>query len=75
MSNPKVLLLDEPSLGLAPLIVNDIMSIIKQINNEGISVLLVEQNARKGIVHRPPRLCAGAGADCEDRNRRRAGSG
>ena len=35
MSNPKVLLLDEPSLGLAPLIVNDIMSIIKQINNEG----------------------------------------
>ena len=49
MSNPKVLLLDEPSLGLAPLIVNDIMSIIKQINNEGISVLLVEHNARKAL--------------------------
>ena len=49
MSNPKVLLLDEPSLGLAPLIVNDIMSIIKQINNEGISVLLVEQNARRAL--------------------------
>ena len=49
MSNPKVLLLDEPSLGLAPLIVNDIMSILKQINNEGISVLLVEQNARKAL--------------------------
>ena len=49
MSNPKVLLLDEPSLGLEPLIVNDIMSIIKQINNEGISVLLVEQNARKAL--------------------------
>ena len=49
MSNPKVLLLDEPSLGLAPHIVNDIMSIIKQINNEGISVLLVEQNARKAL--------------------------
>ena len=49
MANPKVLLLDEPSLGLAPLIVNDIMSIIKQINNEGISVLLVEQNARKAL--------------------------
>ena len=49
MSTPKVLLLDEPSLGLAPLIVNDIMSIIKQINNEGISVLLVEQNARKAL--------------------------
>ena len=45
MSEPKVLLLDEPSLGLAPLIVNDIMSIIKNINQEGIAVLLVEQNA------------------------------
>ena len=49
MANPKVLLLDEPSLGLAPLIVNDIMSIIRQINGEGISVLLVEQNARKAL--------------------------
>ena len=48
MSNPKVLLLDEPSLGLAPLIVNDIMEIIKNI--EGISVLLVEQNARKALA-------------------------
>lgn len=53
MANPKVLLLDEPSLGLAPLIVNDIMKIIQDINKEGISVLLVEQNARKalGIAH------------------------
>lgn len=50
MANPKVLLLDEPSLGLAPLIVNDIMSIIKKINEEGISVLLVEQNARKALA-------------------------
>lgn len=50
MSNPKVILLDEPSLGLAPLIVNDIMSIIKRINTEGISVLLVEQNARKALA-------------------------
>lgn len=49
MANPKVLLLDEPSLGLAPLIVNDIMAIIRQINREGISVLLVEQNARKAL--------------------------
>lgn len=49
MANPRVLLLDEPSLGLAPLIVNDIMSIIRQINGEGISVLLVEQNARKAL--------------------------
>ena len=49
MSRPKLMMLDEPSLGLAPLIVNDIMSIIRQINGEGISVLLVEQNARKAL--------------------------
>ncbi len=45
MSSPKLLLLDEPSLGLAPLIVKDIMSIIKEINKTGVSVLIVEQNA------------------------------
>ena len=49
MSNPKVLLLDEPSLGLAPLIVNDIMRIIQEINKEGVAVLLVEQNAKKAL--------------------------
>lgn len=49
MANPKVLLLDEPSLGLAPLIVNDIISIIKKINEDGVSVLLVEQNAKKAL--------------------------
>ena len=49
MSNPKILLLDEPSLGLAPLIVNDVMRIIQQINSEGVTVLLVEQNARKAL--------------------------
>ncbi len=49
MANPKVLLLDEPSLGLAPLIVNDIIDIIKKINEEGVSVLLVEQNAKKAL--------------------------
>lgn len=49
MANPKVLLLDEPSLGLAPLIVNDIIEIIKKINEEGVSVLLVEQNAKKAL--------------------------
>ena len=47
---PQIILLDEPSLGLAPLIVNDIMEIIKNINKEGISVLLVEQNARKALA-------------------------
>ncbi len=45
MSNPKLLLLDEPSLGLAPLIVKDIMNIIKKVNETGVSILIVEQNA------------------------------
>lgn len=45
MANPKVLLLDEPSLGLAPLIVRDIFNIIKEINEEGTTVLIIEQNA------------------------------
>lgn len=49
MSNPKVLLLDEPSLGLAPLIVNDVIEYIDQINKQGITILLVEQNARKAL--------------------------
>ncbi len=45
MSSPKLLLLDEPSLGLAPLIVRDIMNIIKEIRDNGVSILIVEQNA------------------------------
>ncbi|APC08998.1 ABC transporter ATP-binding protein [Neomoorella thermoacetica] len=50
MSNPKVMLFDEPSLGLAPLVVNTIFSIIKRICEEGVTVLLVEQNARKALA-------------------------
>jgi branched-chain amino acid transport system ATP-binding protein len=46
MVKPKILLLDEPSMGLAPIIVNNIMKIIKQINLEGTTILLVEQNAK-----------------------------
>ncbi|BCV22306.1 ABC transporter ATP-binding protein [Moorella sp. Hama-1] len=49
MSNPKVMLFDEPSLGLAPLVVNTIFTIIKRIREEGVTVLLVEQNARKAL--------------------------
>ena len=49
MAKPKLIMLDEPSLGLAPLIVNDIIRIIQEINREGISVLLVEQNAKKAL--------------------------
>ena len=49
MSNPKVLLLDEPSLGLAPRLVNEIFNIIETVNQEGVGVLLVEQNAYKAL--------------------------
>lgn len=45
MCSPKLLLLDEPSLGLAPLIVRDIFKIVKEINDEGTTVLIIEQNA------------------------------
>jgi branched-chain amino acid transport system ATP-binding protein len=49
MSRPKLLMMDEPSLGLAPLIVKMIFEIIKQINAEGTTVLLVEQNAKAAL--------------------------
>lgn len=49
MSKPKILLLDEPSLGLAPLIVNQVYEVIKKIRDSGITILLVEQNARKAL--------------------------
>lgn len=49
MSHPKILMMDEPSLGLAPLIVKDIFSIIKEINKQGVTVLLIEQNANMAL--------------------------
>ncbi|WFA07964.1 ABC transporter ATP-binding protein [Tissierella sp. Yu-01] len=49
MSRPKLLLLDEPSMGLAPIIVNEIFDIIRDINKEGTTVLLVEQNANTAL--------------------------
>jgi len=54
MSEPKVLLLDEPSMGLAPMLVNQIFSIIQEINRRGTTILLVEQNAHQAlkIAHR-----------------------
>lgn len=54
MSDPSLLLLDEPSLGLAPLLVKQIFEIIKEINKQGVAILLVEQNARKAlsVAHR-----------------------
>jgi branched-chain amino acid transport system ATP-binding protein len=49
MNGPKLLFLDEPSLGLSPILVKEIFAIIKRINEEGITVLLVEQNARMAL--------------------------
>lgn len=49
MSAPRLLMLDEPSLGLAPLIVQEILSIIRTLHDEGVSILLVEQNARAAL--------------------------
>ena len=51
MARPKLLLLDEPSLGLAPIFVERIFEIIKQINEQGTSILLVEQNALMALDH------------------------
>jgi branched-chain amino acid transport system ATP-binding protein len=51
MSRPKLLMLDEPSLGLAPLIVLEIFSIIRNLNGEGTTILLVEQNAKLAMQH------------------------
>ena len=50
MSAPKLLMLDEPSLGLAPLVVRDIFSIIERLRSEGTSILLIEQNARAALA-------------------------
>jgi len=49
MSNPRLLLLDEPSMGLAPVLVDEIFSIIQEINQAGTTILLVEQNAYKAL--------------------------
>jgi branched-chain amino acid transport system ATP-binding protein len=50
MSAPKLLMLDEPSLGLAPLVVRDIFNIIERLRSEGTSILLIEQNARAALA-------------------------
>lgn len=62
MARPKLLMLDEPSLGLAPIIVSQIFDIIQEINRQGTSILLVEQNASKAlaICHRAYILQVGA---------------
>jgi branched-chain amino acid transport system ATP-binding protein len=53
MTSPKLLLMDEPSMGLSPILVGEVGKIIQDINREGISIILVEQNARMalGLAH------------------------
>ena len=49
MSKPRIILMDEPSMGLSPIFVNEIFDIIKQVSASGTTVLLVEQNAKKAL--------------------------
>jgi branched-chain amino acid transport system ATP-binding protein len=49
MAKPKVMLLDEPSMGLAPVIVDEVFSIIRRLKQDGITLLLVEQSARRAL--------------------------
>ncbi len=49
MASPDMLLLDEPSMGLSPILVKEIFKIIKELNDDGITVLLVEQNAKQAL--------------------------
>jgi branched-chain amino acid transport system ATP-binding protein len=71
MSNPRLLLLDEPSLGLAPLIIKDIFNAIRQLRQSGLTILLVEQMAKQalGVADRAYVLetgritCEGSGAE------------
>lgn len=49
MADPKLLLLDEPSMGLAPILVEQIFEVIQNINQQGVSILLVEQNAHMAL--------------------------
>ena len=49
MGSPKLLLLDEPSLGLAPMIVSEVMRVIAELRRRGLSILLIEQNARAAL--------------------------
>ena len=71
MSRPQMIMMDEPSLGLAPIIVQEVFDIIREINHQGMTILLVEQNANmalkaadKGYVMETGRITlSGTGAD------------
>ena len=61
MVKPRLILLDEPSLGLAPKVIDEIYETIRKTNSEGIPFLIVEQNARKAFQHGPQGICFGPG--------------
>jgi branched-chain amino acid transport system ATP-binding protein len=50
MSRPKLMMMDEPSMGLSPLLVSEIFHIIREINDKGTTILLVEQNAKRALA-------------------------
>ncbi len=72
MSQPRLLLLDEPSLGLAPIIIQQIFDTIEQLREQGMTIFLVEQNANRGAEAGRPRLCAGERPRGAGGHRRRA---
>ena len=71
MANPKILLLDEPSMGLAPLLVDQIFDIIQEINARGTTILLVEQNALMALAIAHRGYVLETGQDRAHRHRRR----
>jgi branched-chain amino acid transport system ATP-binding protein len=72
MGRPKLLLLDEPSMGLAPLMVEKVFEVIRAVAAEGMTILLVEQNAKAGAGTLLARLCHGKRRDHLGRQRRQA---
>ena len=72
MSNPRIILMDEPSMGLSPILVNEIFDIIKEVSAGGTTVLLVEQNAKKAPFYRGQRVCAGDRAYRPGKEKRRS---
>ena len=71
MARPNVLLMDEPSMGLAPILVEQNFDIIKQINEQGTTIFVVEQNANMALSDRRSRVRAPDGQDRPRRTRRR----
>ena len=69
MARPRLLLMDEPSMGLAPALVDQVFDIIQTINRQGTTILVVEQNAAVALAHRAPRLRPAERPDRRHRHR------